>query len=432
MYIQKILQPQEKMPIIVCDEIPLDLPLDATITLQRNLSKTVHNVGNQAGKFIPELPRWAIKKYGKSGQTILDPFVGSGTTLVEANLLGFNGLGIDNNPIALLISKVKTTPLSAIKLKEYTTKLFCFAKESIFIPKFKALDFWFDKPVIDALSRIKSNIDVIDEEDYRNFFLVCFSLTVQKTSNCAGGQILTAKRKEYNAKHFQEKDVIESFKQQVEEYSKLILEYSRLVPRNAYSNLVGNDARDLSKIPDFDLIVTSPPYINAIDYVWANKLRLHWLGFVDDATRLDLSRKEIGTEYIPKIETKKEPTIGLLDLDEKLDEIYRGKKYTATIGQNKLRAHCVKKYFKDMWTHFKEASNKLETNAYYVIVCGDNTICKVYLPTTDYLSEIASISGLEEKFRFKLLLKNRFLNIPRQSNWAGNIKYDNLLVFQKT
>lgn len=82
-----------------------------------------HNVHRYSGKFIPQIAARAIEILSKEGDTILDPYCGSGTTLLEAALLGRNSIGIDLSPLAALIAKVKTTPIKILALDEQVTRL---------------------------------------------------------------------------------------------------------------------------------------------------------------------------------------------------------------------------------------------------------------------------------------------------------------------
>ena len=70
---------------------------------------------------IPQIPRRLLQKYGSSAKTLFDPYCGSGTSLVEANVKGINAIGTDLNPLARLIAKTKTTPIDIQTLNLYLT-----------------------------------------------------------------------------------------------------------------------------------------------------------------------------------------------------------------------------------------------------------------------------------------------------------------------
>ena len=74
-------------------------------------TKHVHRLHPYLGKFIPQLVEVFLKKFFKHGQMVLDPFFGSGTTLIEANLLGLHSVGIELSEFSHLIAKVKTKKL---------------------------------------------------------------------------------------------------------------------------------------------------------------------------------------------------------------------------------------------------------------------------------------------------------------------------------
>ena len=80
-----------------------------------------HSFHPYSAKYIPQIPSYLIKNFSHKDDLILDNFVGSGTTLVESKILGRNALGVDVNPLACLISKVKTTNLQSSELKEIST-----------------------------------------------------------------------------------------------------------------------------------------------------------------------------------------------------------------------------------------------------------------------------------------------------------------------
>jgi len=86
---------------------PIEFDLDSF----KDKSYLTHNFHSYPAKFVPQIPRIVIEKLSKPGDIVLDPFCGSGTTLVEAKLTGRHSIGLDINPISILSSKCKTTPL---------------------------------------------------------------------------------------------------------------------------------------------------------------------------------------------------------------------------------------------------------------------------------------------------------------------------------
>ena len=79
-----------------------------------------HAMHSFSAKFPPQLPRWAIQEFTKKGDAVFDPFVCSGTTFVEAKLLGRNSYGAEIDPLSRLIAKVKSTPIDTLILHRYT------------------------------------------------------------------------------------------------------------------------------------------------------------------------------------------------------------------------------------------------------------------------------------------------------------------------
>jgi DNA modification methylase len=422
---------------IINGDIPLGIEDNAYLNIFRDSDRDVHNIALYPCKFIPELPRWAIKNYSNENDIVLDPFIGGGTTFVESLKLRRNCLGIDYNPYARLISKVKSTPLDMQKVfSEHRSLIYNIKKnneKTLPKPTFKGVEFWFNENVISGLLRIKKEIYKIQDEDIRDFFLVAFSMAVRKTSYIAPGQILTARRKDWkDMKHYSESETIEVFSSYCEEYIDYLKKFPDLVNEENYTKIIGNDARNINlpeDIHEVDIIVSSPPYINSMDYIWANRLRLHWLDLVkNDNDRLNLYNQEIGTERIPKKEYSKIGKLGFDDIDKTIEDIYHS--YDSTM-QSQLRSRVTYKYFLDMKIHFEEAYKKLKDSGYYCIVIGDNNIRKVTVPTSNYLTTIAESVGFVKEKQFQILLKNRSLNIERNLDFADKIDYDRMIVLRK-
>ncbi|MCS7028504.1 MAG: site-specific DNA-methyltransferase, partial [Bacteroidia bacterium] len=101
--------------------IPIDLPVEngqRFLFISYEQTRFSHGIHKYPAKFFPELPRWLIQKYSKSGDWVLDPFMGSATTNIECLLNSRNSVGIDIDPFARFLAKVKTTPLNKVELNE--------------------------------------------------------------------------------------------------------------------------------------------------------------------------------------------------------------------------------------------------------------------------------------------------------------------------
>src|SRR5919199_1111234 len=172
-----------------------------------------HSFHPYSAKYIPQIPHQLISVLSEKNDFILDNFMGSGTTLVEAKILGRNAIGIDINPLACLVAKVKTTniykselekiPKISLSIKkdilklrrEYSTLFSLKNKEftpiinSSFVGSALHLNIpkWFHENVIRELLVIKSHIELIEEMDIRDFFLVAFSSILRSISNATSG-----------------------------------------------------------------------------------------------------------------------------------------------------------------------------------------------------------------------------------------------------
>lgn len=421
-------------------DIPVDIPQDVYISVNRETPLKIHSLGFQPAKSIPEIPRWFLQKYANKSKdfVVLEPFSGGGTTIVETLNNGNSIYWMDNNPLSRLMGKVKSTQYSPEKVLESTKEILDKANKQVEVEHtvdFKNKDLWFQKPVQEALEILRVNISKTDES-VRDLLWLMYSVTVRKVSDMEDGMILASRRSNNREiPQYSRNDVYQYFEFYVNKAISAIQEWNPILSENkGFSmELKNNDARILNGEWTCDAIITSPPYINAIDYIWASKFELHWLGSVeDDSARLELSLTEIGTERIKAKEYKELGQTGNEKLDLLLKDIYLGTKYKASKGQNELRSRVTYKYFNDMKEHFANSYKHLNKGGYYCFTIGDaSKICGVDIPVADILTEIAEEIGFTKIFQFNILLKNRRLNVPRNVKFAGIIKHDTTIVLQK-
>lgn len=241
----------------------------------------LHNFHAYPCKFPAFIPRQIIKEFAKKGDIICDPFVGSGTTLLEATLLGYSSIGNDINPLSCLLSKVKATPIEKKllnKIDEFCNILLSGYEKSkndeIFY--YNSIEHWFPKNVISELSFLKKNILEIREEDLKDLLLTVLSSIIVRVSNQESDTRYAA-----IDKHIKNLETIKIFINKAAGVKKIYLDFFEKTKNfNSTVKVLQNDSRNISVISDnfVDLIITSPPYANTYDYYLYHKHRKYWLG----------------------------------------------------------------------------------------------------------------------------------------------------------
>ncbi len=380
--------------------------VDLDFARQRTAYAT-HGLHSFAAKFPPQLARWGIESFTRPGETVLDPMVGSGTTLVECRLLGRHGLGADIDPLARLITRVKSTPLSAhnfelaaadlqetlidqiAKLDQARAGGRAFAETfpEISIPDFPNRDYWFLPEVSEELAILRTLIDGIETLEMREFFYLVFSaLIITKSASSVANVRDLAHSRPHFAAPDSKPNVLKMFKQKLTRLKKGLSEFSARFDPDSSARIVSEDARCLP-IDDesVDLAFTSPPYVNAIDYPRAHKFSLHWLGDAlgtsPDAYR-DLGREYIGTDRVPvgtcmELSHRPHAVASLSHCLRRLAEV------------DTRRAGIARRYFDDMGLVLSEISRVLRPGRNAVVVVCPSRIAEVDVPTHTLLADLA-------------------------------------------
>jgi len=415
-------------------DVPVEVPSgQLLVILSNNVAYLTHTIHKYPAKFIPQIPRWAIGKYlHKQSSLVLDPFCGSGTTLVEALVSHQNSVGIDIDPLSALISKVKTTPIQQEKLHSVVNEI----KQSIksrktgqFIPKIKTLNHWFNEGNIRELSIIRDCIEKYREDkDIYDFLIITFSSIIRKASN-ADNQT----QKTY-VSHTLTKVVppaIPLFFRNLDLYSRRVCELFGLVDSRNFASVFRADSRQtdslwkVEKLPEVDLVITSPPYIKAIDYIYNQMAEYFWIGDLfnleTQPKQNDFKRYYIGTKQIKAAEYQSIPTTSIDGIDLLVSEIAK---------KNMKHGYIVAKFFNDMKLHFKTVYKTMRKDSHYVMVIGNNTVSGLHVPSHDFIRECAEKAGFGYCSHFGYSIRNRYMRFPR-SGRGGIIKEDWVLDFVK-
>lgn len=270
-------------------------------------SYLTHGLHPYPAKFIPQIPNALIQELSSVGETVADIFCGSGTTLVEALTLKRNAVGLDANPLACLISRVKTSRIQAAEAErlraiavraEGTATALSRATEdgqlfktSTFTskaprPADKAVTFWFDSFIVEELAEILSWCNSLPTETSRAVARNAFSSIVVNVSKQDSDTRYTRR-----IKHLKPGDAFRRFSQVLSDGLRALEEFSEIAePRFTCQVLHANLLEEPSVCP-FDLVVCSPPYPNAFSYHLYHMTRMLWLG-MDQAS---FKRIEIGS-----------------------------------------------------------------------------------------------------------------------------------------
>lgn len=345
-----------------------------------------HNFHTYPAKFIPQIPKSTILNLTKEGDVILDPFCGCGTTLVEAKLNNRNAIGVDLNPIAVLVSKAKTTPLNESQIKNISSIL-PKIKEDIYAyyskrkpsinyttPSFNNITHWFQENVIHELAIIRAYINTLKDVSLKNYLNTAFSALIVMVSNQESDTRFAAINK--NVVEFK---TFNEFVRRLEEMNKRITEFSGRVNGSKIS-VYQADSQRLTFLDDnsVDHIVTSPPYANTYDYYLYHKFRIQWLGY----DLKEVQDNEIGSRN--RHSSKKE------DISTFVDGV----------------SNCL-----------KEMSRVLKPNKIAVMVIGDSVIRGKLISAKDIIKEIAPINKFEiiRVISYNLKQNSRMFN-PKFTN----------------
>ena len=380
-----------------------------------NTTYLTHNFHPYAAKFIPQIPAFFINKYTSENDIILDPFCGSGTSLVEAKLLGRSAVGVDVNELSVLISKVKTTKINVEEL-QLADKVIQTARSEIIrcyskidssknldfyvnddkistslnyiFPKFSNVNHWFQTDSIYELSIIKNLIDNSDiSSDLKNFLFLAFSSIIVISSNQDSETRYSAKQKNH-PKFF----VINQFETKVRSMKQRMLEFNKKASDSVVS-VFCHDSRDLGAIlksETIDFAVTSPPYPNTYDYYLYHKQRMNWLNF----DWLKAKNNEIGSRL-------------------------RYSSYKENVSS----------YIGDMSKAFLGVSEALNPNGRFIVVIGDSYVKGIKYFGDELLRLASKGSGfiLEESFSYDLSMSSKVFN----KSFRKNGKKEHIMIFKK-
>ncbi len=345
---------------------------------RKDTAYITHGYHRYPAKFIPQVARRLIEEYTDFNDIVIDPFMGSGTTLIESLITGRIGVGVDINPVAWLISKAKTTAIVPENLEtEFQLLLTNIEKtKTVEVPKQERIDYWFPVAIKEKLAIILSNINRIEKQENKIFFLCGFSNILK---NCSIWLMKSNKPTRDLEKILP--DPISVFIRQIRFMLKKNVEFHNKITTNHKSLVKCQDARQLPvDNGKASLVVTSPPYVTSYEYADLHQLTALWFGYTESLS--EFRKRFIGTSHHQKKHLKIDSEIG--------QECVKNLK----IKDNK-KSEEVAMYFGEMRECFVEMYRTLKVGGKACIVIGDTSFCGVEVPNAEVFAEQMYNIGFE-------------------------------------
>lgn len=391
------------------------LKQDLTFQADRK-SNGVHRIHAFAAKFPPQLPRLFIQELTRPGELVLDPMVGSGTSLVEAISMERNAIGVDLDPLSAMIAKIKSSSLDLSLCSKIGANVISEARSKIpnrrnletdFSPQaIQFFEYWFTDNTIRQLHSLVRTIKNVKDSRVRSFLELVFSSTIiSKSAELTFARDLAHSRPHRDMTKKIEPIAFDLFDKRLK---AIVLALSSVSTSKGVADVIRADTRFLP-LPDnsVHLIFTSPPYAsNAIDYMRGHKFSLMWLGY-DPKELTNLRRIYIGSEVKAKklkFESRTANRI-LTELSEKSEQ----------------RASVVANYYQEMEIAFGEMLRVLVPQRAAVLVIGSSTIQGVEIKAPKVLADLASHAGFELAgvATRKILRDARMMPISNKSDKNG-------------
>mgnify|MGYP003571304048 CR=1 FL=1 len=341
---------------------------------------------------IPQVARTLIEKYApEKCELIFDPYMGSGTSLVEASLKGINCIGTDINPLARLISEAKTTHFDITKIECYISEIQLFpitySIGKVLKTDFSRISnylFWYSEDVLLKLSYISQVIETFEKEQ-QLFFKIALSEVVREVSYTRNGEFKRFRMPEEKIKQFNP-DVFGLFENKLHRNLEGLKQYNKLRFRSKTAIYDFNTVYDIPNtiLPDesVDMIVTSPPYGDSHTTVaygqfsrWANE----WF-CLPNAQNLDNLLMGGKKKACQQFET----------------EIIKGELAEIKMRDNKRHLEVIS-FLNDYYNSIIHIAPKIRKGGRICFVVGNRTVKGVQIPLDYFTAESFEKQGFSHE-----------------------------------
>lgn len=382
-------------------------------------------------RMAPDLALSSLERLKRG--VVLDPMIGSGTVARAALAKGLSAIGFDLDPLAVLISKVGTTPIddeiveaSLLRLRSAFDELQHDAFELVWIDRspeaVKFVDFWFAEKQRESLrkySYLLSQQDICDlSPEVRNLFCVALSKIIVTKKSAASLAQDTSHSRPHRVALDSDYDVAAGFERALKSIRKQISK----IPKDTVASIERGDARDLSSLDDasIDAVLTSPPYLNAIDYMRGHRMSLVWLGY---------TYKELSETRSNSIGSERRP-------DVPFDQTIFGavKAEMGELEDLSSRNHgMIERYVIDMYRMVAEVARVLKPDCEATFVVGNSCLKGTYVQNSGALAKAGELLGLgtPKTYERDLPAGSRYLPTPKEGALSKRMRKEVILTFTK-
>lgn len=354
-----------------------------------NTKEYTHCYHAYPAMMIPQVARRLITDFKPTGgcSIIFDPYMGSGTTLVEASLRGIDSVGTDINPLARMMTVAKTTHFDVEQIERYLSQIallsFNYDEKEVKDRDFSHISnytFWYSEDVLLKLSYLSQQIENYDEK-VRLFFNVALSEVVREVSFTRNGEFKRFRMKEEKIKDFHP-DVFSLFESKLNRNIIGLKSYNETAPncttRVCDFNTVGGIPDEELADESVDMIVTSPPYGDSRTTVaygqfsrWANE----WFRF-SNSQNLDNILMGGGKQHEERFQTQ--------SIEEELNQIK---------SQDEKRYYEVVSFLNDYKRSIDNISPKIRKGGRICYVVGNRNVKGVQIPLDFFTAEMFERNG---------------------------------------
>lgn len=370
-------------------------------------------------KFIPQVIAYVLKNYAKSGMKIFDPFGGYSTTGLVSRVYGYDYELWDLNPLIEIIHNTSILEYKEIDIDSYFEE--CKLSNKEFIPDWSNIKYWFPEEFLTFLFKIWGYVHSLNEPEKLYFLIPLLKVTKYFSYDDEKvHKLYKSKYSKLKIEHLLKSNWKEIFfsmwRKEILKLLRKIWEYNKLNPKKVNYNIKSSiDTLNTELDENVNILITSPPYLQAQEYIRSTKLDLYWLGYKEDYIK-SLAKLEIPYRKIEKTNIYSDK---FYEYREKIKE-----KHLIDLYNN---------YFHAILQIFSRLSTKVED--YMFIFVGPAKIRNLSIPIDDIIVEHLKNSGWTHKKTYIDKIVSRVMFESKINPASGiedsRMKTEHLIVLEK-